>query len=122
MKLFKKSSLFLGYEEKLEKYKMNCVNVGKTYSVNNYLNILEKKVKIPNYDKNFVNFKKFDFGSDIYFYDDNEKKLFFSHTKMDELNNINTKFWVFVVILKTLDIKIENSYYLFNNFFTFIRN
>ena len=122
MELFKKSSLFLGYEEKFEKYKMNCVNVGKTYSVNNYLNILEKKVKIPNYDKNFVNFKKFDFGSDIYFYDDNEKKLFFSHTKMDELNNINTKFWVFVVILKTLDIKIENSYYLFKNFFTFIRN
>ena len=78
MELLKNSSLYLGFEEKFEKYKLNCQNVDKTYRVNIFLNNLEQKVKIPNFNKDFVNFKKFDFGNDIYFYDDTEKKLFFS--------------------------------------------
>ena len=120
MELLSKSSLYLGYEEKFIKYKMNCINVDKTFEATSYFNILEKKVKIPNFNKNNINFKKFDFGSDIYLYDDKQKQLFFLHSKMSELNDISKKFWMFVVILKCLAINIEDSYYLFKNFFTYV--
>ena len=121
MELLQNSSLYLGYKEKFEKYKFNCQNVEKTYKVNNYLNNLEKKVKIPNFNKNLIEFKKFDIGNDIYFYDDKVKKLFFSHSKMTDTENVSTKYWMFVIILKTLEIEIENSYYLFKNFFDYIK-
>ena len=120
MELLQKSSLYLGYEEKLEKYIINSPNVDKTPKVNNYLDILEKKVKIPNFTKDFVEFKKYDIGNDIYYYDDKQKKLYFSYLRINDINNIETKYWMFTNILKTMNIQIENSYNLYKNFFLYI--
>ena len=121
MKLLQKSSLYLGYEEKFKKYMLKSPNVERTSKIINYLDILEKKVKIPNFNKDFVSFKKLDFGSDSYYYDDIKKKLFFSHLKLNELDNIKTKYWMFTIILKAMDIQIENSYRLYKNFFAYIK-
>ena len=40
---------------------------------------------------------------------------------MNEINNIETKYWIFVNILKAMDIQIENAYNLFKKFFTNIK-
>lgn len=121
MEILKQSNLYLGYEQKFTKYIINSPNVDKTSAVNKYLDILENKVEIPNFNKDFVGFKKFDYGNDIYYYDDKKKIIFFSYSKMNDINNIETKYWIFVNILKAMDIQIENAYNLFKKFFTNIK-
>ena len=121
MEILEQSNLYLGYEQKFTKYIINSPNVDKTSAVNKYLDILENKVEIPNFNKDFVGFKKFDYGNDIYYYDDKKKIIFFSYSKMNDINNIETKYWIFVNILKAMDIQIENAYNLFKKFFTNIK-
>lgn len=121
MEILEQSNLYLGYEQKFTKYIINSPNVDKTSAVNEYLDILENKVEIPNFNKDFVGFKKFDYGNDIYYYDDKKKIIFFSYSKMNDINNIETKYWIFVNILKAMDIQIENAYNLFKKFFTNIK-
>ena len=50
-----------------------------------------------------------------------KKIIFFSYSKMNDINNIETKYWIFVNILKAMDIQIENVYNLFKKFFTNIK-
>ena len=121
MEILAQSNLYLGYEQKFTKYIINSPNVDLTSDVKYYLEMLEKKVEIPNFNKDFVSFKKFDYGNDIYYYDDIKKTLFFSHSKMNDINNIETKYWIFVNILKVMDIQIENCYKLNKKFFTYIK-
>lgn len=121
MEILQKSSLYLGYEQKFTKYIINSPNVDKTFDVNNFLDILETKVEIQNFNKDFVAFKKFDYGNDICYFDDKKKILFFSYSKMNDINNIETKYWIFVNILKAMDIQIENAYNLYKKFFTYVK-
>ena len=82
------------------------------------MNDIYSKIKLINQDFNGDNikFKKFDnIDNDLCF--KNNEFIYFSSNKLNENLNEQWKFWIFIKILNVLDIKIEDSFKLFNEIF-----
>ena len=71
---------------------------------------------MPEFNENKVKFKKFTTIDKDFCFKNNEL-IFFSSMKLDEKLNEEWKFWIFIKILKISNVKIEDSYSLFNKVF-----
>ena len=71
---------------------------------------------MPKFSEDQVKFKKFQtIDKDFCF--KNKEQIYFSSMKLEEKPNEEWKFWIFIKILKISNIKIEDSYSLFNKVF-----
>ena len=68
------------------------------------------------FNDNNVKFKIFEKG-DKNFCFKNKDQIFFSSIKLEEEINDEWKFWIFIKILNILNIKVEESFSLFNKIF-----
>ena len=118
MKVLEKYSLYQTIENKFEEYVTKAFSIEPGEEHKKALDEIYVKIKIiiSDFNGNNIKFKKF---KEI---DNNlciryKENIYFSSFKLEEHLNEEWKFWVFIKILNVLDIKIENSYLLFNEVF-----
>ena len=71
------------------------------------------QLKLKEFSEDKIKFKKFE-KIDVNLCFKHKEIIYFSSIKLDEKLNEEWKFWIFVKILNICEIKIEDSYNLFN--------
>ena len=119
MYVLEKCKLYKKIEDKFKEYAVNTPNVQPNKEYQIALDEVYTKIKIiiENFNGNNIKFKRFnEIDEDLCFKDD-EKNIYFSSIKLKQKLNEEWKFWIFIKILNVLEVKIEKSYYLFNEVF-----
>ena len=115
MEILEKSEKHINIEEKFKEYVEHSQNVEPEEKYKIALNEVcsKVKIKINDFNESKIIFKKFE-AIDVNLCFINEGIIYFSSDKLKEKPNKEWKFWIFVKILNAKDIKIEDSYILFN--------
>ena len=115
MEILEKSEKHISIEEKFKEYVEHSQNVEPEEKYKIALNEVcsKVKIKINDFNESKIIFKKFE-AIDVNLCFINEGIIYFSSDKLKEKPNKEWKFWIFVKILNAKDIKIEDSYILFN--------
>ena len=105
--------------KKFEEYAEKTESVEPNKEYKEALKSIYSKLKtiLPDFNENIVVFKNFS-TTDKNFGFKNDKNIIFCSKKLKEELNNEWKFWIFIKILNTSEIKIEDSYKLFNQIFT----
>ena len=117
MNILKKSSFYKDIERKYEEYTEKLESVEPDFEYSSSLQTIYQKIieVYPKFKGYKVEFKKFGETEKDLVYPGKNKKIYFSSEKLKEKLDKEWKFWIFAKIIKTLDIKIEDSYSLLNN-------
>ena len=119
MHVLKKCKLYKSIEDKFKEYAMNTPNVEPNKEYQTALDDIYTKIKMidENFNGNNIKFKSFnEIDEDLCFIDE-KQHIYFSSIKLKQKLNEEWKFWIFIKILNVLEVKIEKSYYLFNEVF-----
>ena len=118
MHILKKCPLYKDIKRKFAEYAEKSQDVEPKNEYKLALSDIYSKIQfiMPNFSGNQVKFKKFT-TIDKYFCFKNNEQIYFSSLKLEEKLNEEWKFWIFIKILKISNIKIEDSYALFNQVF-----
>ena len=116
--ILKKSSFYKGINTKFEEYAENCSNAEPSEEYKIALKDIYSRIQliIPDFNENNVKFKIFE-KMDKNFCFKNDEQIYFSSIKLEEEINDEWKFWIFIKILNISNIKIEESFSLFNKIF-----
>ena len=117
--ILKKSENYKSIEKKFEEYAEKTESVEPNKEYKEALKSIYSKLKtiLPDFNENIVVFKNFPTTDKDFCFKNAEHIIFCSKKLEEELNN-EWKFWIFIKILNTSEIKIEDSYKLFNQIFT----
>lgn len=116
--VLEKSKNFKNVEKKFEEYAKNTEDVEPNKEYKEALKSIYSKIQTysPDFKEDTVKFKNFS-TTDKDFCFKNEGNIIFCSKKLEEELTNEWKFWIFIKILKTSEIKIEESYELFTNMF-----
>ena len=120
MDILEKSKNYISIEDKFSIYVQNVITVEPIGEYKTALAEVFSKVTniVSSFDGKNVLFKKFEKGDAKFCYIDQKLKVInFSALKLEEPINNEWKFWIFMIILKFLNVKIEEYYKLINNVF-----
>ena len=119
MEILKKSNNYISIEDKFSLYVKNANTIQPEGIHKIALDEIYSKVKniVPLFDEKKVIFKKFEKIDTNFCYFDKDKNINFSTLKLQEPIDKEWKFWVYVKILKFLDVKIEDNYKHINGAF-----
>jgi len=120
MDILEKSKNYISIEDKFSIYVQNVITVEPIGEYKTALTEVFSKVTniVSSFDGKNVLFKKFEKGDAKFCYIDQKLKVInFSALKLEEPINNEWKFWIFMIILKFLNVKIEEYYKLINNVF-----
>ena len=116
--VLEKSSFYKGIETKFTEYIENSPNAEPSEEYKIALKDIYSKIQLnlPDFNENNVHFKIFE-KMDKNFCFKNNVQIYFSSIKLEEEINDEWKFWIFIKILNISNIKIEDSFDLFNKIF-----
>ena len=117
--ILKKSKNYKSIEKKFEEYAEKTESVEPNKEYKEALKSIYSKLKtiLPDFNENIIVFKNFSTTDKDFCFKNDEHIIFCSKKLEEELNN-EWKFWIFIKILNTSEIKNEDSYKLFNQIFT----
>ena len=118
MKILEKSKNYISIEDKFSIYVEKAITVESKGIYKSSLNEIYSKIKImkESFEGKQILFKLFENGDKDFCYNEKDK-INFSSLKLTEPINNSWKFWIFMIILKFLNVKIEEYYKLINNVF-----
>ena len=119
MKILEKSSFYKSIEKKFSEYCEKAKEIKPDSDYDFFLENVCKKIEVifPDFKEYKVHFKQFEkVDKDLSFCDN--KNIYFSSEKLKDELNQEWEFWIFIKLLKLLEIKIENAFESFNKLFS----